>query len=408
MMNKKLSFFLTLSLGLFAINALAKPKAKSNFNIDFNGDFDFQTKMIEAQDTQPVSENWEGQNAMWLLNANIDSKIELFQNKVDANLFIRYAGSTLYKEENLPNTAVLFGVYPYNLVARDIFKLEHTESNEDSSTIALLNKFTYEIGDSETRFVIGRQRIEYGEGRTFNPLNPFMLPLTWSTQKNVFVGNDGLSFHLNKAVDNTVRLYLLGDKQFTDYDDKITRTIWVHGRKRFSEKLVLSYVLGEDQERYNYGGEVNFRWGNHQFYVQAIKQSKLIQDKLNSEPMTHYVVGFNRNMWNKWRFYIEFGKRDSDEVNGFTPDLMYINMRNFISFMNEVKISRKLNMNINLLQNPKSEMVYLHYEAFYKLGKYSKLQGFIGRVITEPENDPDYIYQQTIPHQLGLGYSAAF
>jgi hypothetical protein len=402
-MNSKIFSLLLSSLVSFSV--LAK---KSSFKMDLDGHIEIQGKSVETQDDKPASENWNGQQGAWLFVGNFDAKFHYKKHTVDTNAVIRYTGTTLYNEDKKPNSAKDFIAFPTNLVTRDIFRLEHTEQTEEGQTDALLNQFSYTFGDEETEFKLGRQFISYGSGKVFNPLNPFDYSQYFSTLYNLHPGNDGLSFHLKQSQTNTVHLYLLGDKKFYDEGDRIARTIWARGRKRLARGLYFSYVLGEDQDRYSYGGEIFYKWGNHRAYLQGLKQSQRIDDKNNSESLSHFVFGFTRIMWNKWTFTLETGKQDRDELQNFRPTISYIPMENYIALLNEVKLNQKYILDIHFLQDPKSSMTYSHINLRYKDSKSSEFNAFIGRTLVSADNEAEYALERSVPHQLGLGYRYLF
>jgi len=380
----------------------------ADFDTEFKGTFGLQGKSIENSLTaDKFSQDWSREQA-FIGYANIDVKLEILNNKIDANWFLRHSQSYLF-EEDKEYVAPFYFAFPNRVVSRNIFKLRHIETTDESVSESILNQFIYEWGDDEVSFVFGRMFIEFGEGYFFNPIDPFMLPLALSTLQGVQQGNDGLSFHFDKKSDLKVNLYLLGDKQFTDFDGRITRTILIHGDWDYSNQTHINYILGEDQKRHKYGFEVKHSFDQGVVYSQVVRHSqRLDKEEEDDKGLAHYILGYEKDLTKKLTTRLEFGKHEIDDT---FPEAQY--ERNFLPVQNFVGLSnlyRFDDRNFTILQgltDTKTQMLYLQSSFTHRLKKHFEVKLFAKGVVIRSKDDDDSA-QRTIPREFGMAFQSQF
>lgn len=397
-MIKLFLLFLTLSFSLFA----------KDFNVDFAGSFGLQAKSIEnSQTADKFGQDWDKEQAQ-IGYANVDVQLEVLNNKIDANWFVRHAQSDLFDQDKEYSAPFYFN-FPNRVVSRNIFKLRQIEESDEGVTESILNQFVYEWGDDDTSFTIGRMFIEFGEGYFFNPIDPFMLPLALSTLQGVQQGNDGLSFHFDKKSDLRVNLYLLGDKQFTDFDGRITRTIFLHGDWDYSKQTHINYILGEDQKRHKYGFEIKHSFDAGLVYAQAVRHSqRLDKEEEDDNGLGHYILGYEKDLTRNLTSRIELGTHDIDDT---FPEAQY--ERNFLPVEDFIGITNLYHFNdrnfaiIQGLTDTNTQMLYLQGSFTHQLKKYFEIKVFAKGVVAR-SNDEDDSEQRTIPREFGMAFQSQF
>src|SRR5690606_7070399 len=126
--------------------------------------------------------------------ANTGAKIVIDKHRtVKLNWLLRYTNSELYHENPAP---LFWANYPNHTIARNMFKLRKVDEDKYAITESTLNQFSYRWQDEESSVTLGRMFIKYGEGFTFNPINPFNYPTHFSSLRNIDQGNDGLKISL--------------------------------------------------------------------------------------------------------------------------------------------------------------------------------------------------------------------
>lgn len=394
---------LFIPLVIISTSLLAK-----DFNIEFAGNFGLQAKSIKnSQTADKFSQDWDKDEA-YIGYANMDVQLEVLNNKIDANWFVRHAQSELFDRDK-DYTAPFYFNFPNRVVSRNVFKLRQIEETDNGVTESILNQFVYEWGDDETSFTFGRMFIEFGEGYFFNPIDPFMLPLTLSTLQGVQQGNDGLSFHFDKKSDLVVNLYLLGDKQFTDYDGRITRTIIIHGDWNYSKQTHINYILGEDQKRHKYGFEIKHGFDSGLIYAQAVRHSqRLDKEEEDDNGLAHYLVGYEKDLTNKLTTRLEFGKHDIDDTFAESAyERNFLPVENFIGLSNMYRFNERNFTIIQGLTDTQTQMLYLQGSYTHQLKKYFEVKVFAKGVVARSKDDDDS-EQRTIPREFGMAFQSQF
>ena len=179
-----------LFLLLFLIPLVTSAKVVPELSGNLEGQFRQSDNNTEAK--EDLFQNWNNEN-FYLLYGNLNGKVEKDNSRVEANWFVRYSYSDLY-EPNPPYFATKIFTFPNELVARDLFKLQHKEQNGKEQVESILNKFYYEIDLGQKRLMLGRMYINYGLGEIFNPINPFNQPTGLTSISQVAQGNDGISY----------------------------------------------------------------------------------------------------------------------------------------------------------------------------------------------------------------------
>jgi hypothetical protein len=398
---KKLKYILTLfifSQSLYAVD----------FDSKIRGTFGLQTKRLENSATaDDFGQDWEKDDA-FVGYANMDVKLEILNSKFDANWFVRHAESDLYDQDK-EYVAPFYFNFPNRVVSRNVFKTRHIQEGDNSRTESIVNQFIYEWGDQDTSFTVGRMFIEFGEGYFFNPIDPFMLPLALSTLQGVQQGNDGMAFAIDKQSDIVVNLYLLGDRQFTDFDGRITRTIFIHGDWNYSKQTHVNYILGEDQKRHKYGFEIKHNFDQGLIYTQVVRQSqRLDKEEEDDKGLGHFLVGYEKDLTKNLTTRLEFGKHDIDDT---FPEAEY--ERNFLPVEDFVGISNLYRFNdqnfaiIQGLTDTQTRMLYLQGNFTHRLKKWFEVKVFAKGVVARSKDDDDSA-QRTIPREFGMAFQSQF
>jgi hypothetical protein len=131
-------------------------------------------------------------------------------------------------------------------------------------------------------------------------------------QSGIAQGNDGFKVSFFPSEASTINFYLLGDKRQEDFENQITRTLWIQGEYRFSESLQVEYVIGEDQRRNKAGGEISYVLGDGIIFLQALYSSAFINKK-PSENLIDFVAGYDHQLTSKWHLRLEGGYQEFDE-----------------------------------------------------------------------------------------------
>lgn len=406
-----LTTFLTIAVCFLTSEQLI---AAENFKLHLSGNLDAQLKQLHNPDSaqtiasQKTSEDWQDET-LYLLYTNINAKILIKKHtKVEMNWFARYGVSEIFNENY---QAPLYSLYPNEVVARDIFKLEQVDLNGQSRLDSTLNRFTYEWGDEESKAKFGRMWIQYGNGMIFNPINPFNYPLMFSTLQNVHQGNDGFEFFFNTDPKLKLYLYLLGDKRLTDYDEEITRTILLRGDWQYSNRLNINYILGEDQKRHKYGLELNYGLDNGAVMLQVVRNTKRI-DKEDSEGLTQYGLALERDISANWTIRLEGGHNPQDEMAGSTLYSAYMPpQENFIAAITSVQLTGLVKLRLNLTADPKTDFSYFHMDVNHQYDEKLQFHVFFSSALSNNESKAireQQTAQLMLPTEFGLGLRSEF
>ena len=381
--------------------------AQSPLKVEFTGNIDLQTKGIKnLKQAKDLGQDWDHE-VLNLAYANLNSHVHFKRSSLKVNWFLRYSESELYRKNYLQTR---YAVYPNNVILRNAFKLKSTETSDRAKTESVLNQFEYNWGDDEAEFSIGRMFIEYGEGYTFNPIDPFMLPLAFSTLKNIKKGNDGLKFFIHSASDFRLHFYILGDKQFTDYDGKITRTVMLRGDWDYNEQVHINYILGEDQKRHKYGGEIRYSFLTGLLFAQAVRHSqRLDKEDPSDKGLFHYILGYEKELTNRLTSRVELGKFDQD--NKFTEanyQQNYLPLSSFVALVNIYQLTDSNKILLNGSLDPESEFSYLYGEFIHQYSKSIQITLFGSGPLSRAKKDEKYAAQQIFAGDVGLGIRGFF
>lgn len=394
---------------LFLISLLfcSSTYADSPVKTEFKGNIDLQTKGLKnSKQAKDLGQDWDNE-VVNLAYANINGKIHFRKSTLKLNWFLRHSESELYKKNYL---ATRYAVYPNNVILRNAFKLRSTDNSDRSKTESVLNQFEYNWGDDEAEFSVGRMFIEYGEGYTFNPIDPFMLPLAFSTLRNVRQGNDGLKFFINSATDFRLHFYILGDKQFTDYDGKITRTVMLRGDWDVNDQVHVNYILGEDQKRHKYGAEVRYSFIGGLLFAQAVRNSqRLDKEDASDNGLFHYVLGYEKELTSNLTSRLEVGKYDQD--NKFTEanyQQNFLPLSSFIAFINNFKLSDSNTLLLNAAVDPESQFSYFHADLSHRFNKSLQFHVFGSGPMSRTKKNDKFAAQQIFAGEIGLGVRGIF
>lgn len=289
----------------------AEPEPEeSSLKFEASGNLEAQARKLWNQSSSkrfPLLQDWQ-ESQFNVVTGNLNLKAEFSESRVETNIFGRYAQSELYGDGFLAPQLINF---PRKLVARDVFRLDHSRQDGDAQTDLVINKLYYELDGENSRFVFGRMYINYGTGEVFNPVNPFNQPLGLASQSNVAQGNDGFKVSFFPSDDSSLNFFLLGNKNLDDYENQITQTLWIHGEWRTGENWQLDYVLGQDQKRNKAGGQLNYIWGEAMVFTQFLYSSEFTTNT-PSENLIDAMVGYDHQLDAEWHLRVEAGFQEQD------------------------------------------------------------------------------------------------
>ena len=274
--------------------------------------------MIEAQHStlksSPIVDETDQEFNARDLNSvfgNIGFDLSLFDIYFKTNAYFNVSESSLYTnhEQTVQNT-----LFPTVIVTRDLFKGEGLQQTDEDRTQYLINQFEWEYGDSEIKFYAGRMWINFGSAKYFNPLNPFVSSQLLSNQPGVQQAVDGLRWEIARDPKLKLHIYLLADRRFEGYREKITRTAMIRGEWTINEKTKLNYILGEDQKRHKYGLETAYTGDVFDFYLQLMRYTRRLDlEEGESVDLNHAVAGTKIKFNPEWSLSLETGKNHKDD-----------------------------------------------------------------------------------------------
>ena len=374
---------------------------------EFSGNLDAQAKKLKNSSTaEKLGQNWDEED-MLLIYSNIKARFHFRRSKININWFLRYSQSELYKDDYV---APRFSVYPNNVVTRNIFKLEKIDEADGAVTESILNEFNYEWGDDETVFNIGRMPVTFGEGFVFNPINPFMLPTAFSTLQNINQGNDGMKFYIQSDKDFRFHFYIFGDKQFTDYNGQITRTLMFRGDWDYSDQVHINYILGEDQKRHKYGFEVRYSFDGGQVFAQAVRNSqRLDKEDPADNGLFHYILGYEKDLSHNLSSRIEIGKYDQDNTYVEAAyNQNFLPQKNFVALVNSITLTDLVKVQLNGSVDPKSGFSFFHMNVNHEYDKTLQFHVFMSGPMSRAKNESQFAAQRVFAGEFGLGFRSVF
>lgn len=308
-------------------------------------------------------QDWD-EEQFYIFYGNLSGKLEFKNSRLEANLFARHTQSKL--NEAQPNNPVSSNylapqifTFPNKLVARDVFKLKHTEIGDNYQTEYILNKLYYEWDYDENRFMLGRMYINYGQGEIFNPINPFNQPTGLTSISQVAQGNDGVNFTFYVNEKYTMDFYFLGDKTLDGYEGEIERTLWIHGEYQVNNELQLDYVGGQDQNRLKAGGQIRYNFSEAMMFFQTLYQSDFT-DNTSSHPLWDIMLGYDQQMNNKWHVRGEGGYQKKNRWGGpnFNTE-RFLPTEYFVALANQYDIHPLIKLGGTIILDVKSGFTYL-------------------------------------------------
>lgn len=368
--------------------------------------FEYQTKEVKTQEiAKDLGEDWSPAKIQQLYGS-IGFDLNLWSHHIHMNTYLRHAQSSLFEKDS-PSLA--FSSYPQSVIARDVFRLEHKEQTDHSRSQAVLNHFTYDWGDDEITFTAGRMHIVYGEGLIINPINPFNHNSSLANSYGIDQSNDGFSFQLNKDPKLKLHFYFLGDKSYTDYDEDITRTIFMRGDWEVSKKTQVQYILGQDQNRHKYGVEIKTASHYGIGFMQLVRFSqKLDSESADAEGLFHYLFGYEIDLSNVWTTRLEFGKFEA--VEGSTAELStnYLPYESIIGLNNLFRINDNWNTELMMAHDSKSKSSFYKFSTSYDIDEAFTARIFASGTFSEALEEAEYLTRHYIPSEIGLAIRANF
>lgn len=391
---KFLFLFLLLSLSLWA-----KPQ------VDISGNIEGQTRYSWNNEDakEELFQNWD-QEEFYLLYGNINTKIDFSNSRFEANVFSRQSSTDLYANNYL---AAQIYTFPNKLVARDLFKLQHFNQTGNDRSEVSLNKMYYEWNYQDHRFMVGRMYINYGLGEIFNPINPFNQPTGLTNISQVAQGNDGglFQYYLNST--HVVDFYLLGDKSLNNYEGKISRTIWIHGEIQPSSEFQLDYVLGEDQERHKFGGQVSYRFSEAMLFLQGLYQTAYLNDD-PSGSLIDVMLGFDQQLSGKWHLRLEGGHQKTNRfLSSFAARERFLPTEYFIAIANQYEIHPLIKISGTIINDVKSGFTYFIARSSFSLSDRFEADIF-GFTPVSSGDGADNPAQKLVTQDIGLSLRAFF
>lgn len=353
------------------------------------------------------AKNLDNENSFEVGTFNTDLKIELGEYRsFEFNWLLRYSHSDLYNENEAP---LFWSNYPNESISRNMFKLKKIDEGKYTRTESVLNKFFYRWGDSETNFTVGRMFVQYGEGLSFNPINPFSYPTTFSTLQNIRQGNDGLKFSFNMERELTLNLFIFGNKNLDPEDEEVTRTIFLNADYTYDPKNHFHYIIGEDQKRHILGMEYKYSFEDGLFFIQAAIESERLNKKSSSESMQHGLIGIEKDLGDFWVTRLEAGRQDFDKKENYGwRAINFLPQEYFFALINQVSLDEKLLLNFNFSQDIKTDFQYLLVKLDYTFSNHLKTHAFYGKTLSFNQEDEENLFQDQIPMELGVGMSFIF
>lgn len=392
--------------------SFAKTKKKSSSKIVKTNDKKFfvelQSKNMKNQErAKDLGDEWNFDNPVLLYgSAALDFSI-LKEHNFDGSVFFRHSNSKL-NELDAPGLNYLHT--PRAIVTRDLVKMYYRNEEGESDTYIVLNNFVYEWGDKELKFKAGRMIIDYGEGYTINPINPFKYNLAITNIQDVHQASDGFKFEISKDPKLKLHIFMLGDKAYTDYDEEITRTIFLWGEWQYKKDLKINYVLGEDQKRHKYGIEVKENFDRTAMrFIQVMKYSQnLEKDDADDKGQFHYVAGYEDEMMEQWRARLEVGKFQRDDGVSLGDNANHIPFEGFWGMHHFLTFTDKLGLELRFIADSFSRASYYNSVLEYKYNDKYSIRAFSGGILSSADKDGEYAAQFYIPQETGVALRGTF
>jgi hypothetical protein len=384
---------LTLVLLLPFIGFAQSSKPEKN-----NGFIEYQSKTVQNKE-ETTNEDWNSEQIQQMIISGGVS-FNLWKHKIEANALIQYYQSPVFGKQLNPTKYV---VIPPKVIARNFFKSNHEKREDDSVTQATFNHFIYSWEDADIKINAGRIPILYGHGQSLNPINPFNFNSALSNNYGVNQGNDGVEVILKKDPKLKLHLYLLADKSFTDYDERVTKTLVLRGEWKVDNITEINYIFGEDQKRHKYGAEIKRNFLNSFAYLQGVRYSqRLDKNDASSQGLFHYILGYELDLTQTWTSRLEIGKFENDQEDTESVSQNFLPFENFSSILNLFRINDEITTELSLSSDMGSQASFYKISIAYHNLKNLEFRLFSSGLSSEPKDDPDYAGQDLIPTDFGL------
>lgn len=394
---------------LICISFSALGEIKSELSGNIEGQIRHAKNNPEAK--EDLFQNWNNEN-FYLLYGNLNGKVEMGNSRIEGNWFNRYGQSDLFQPKpNIlgnkdPYLATRIFTFPNKLVARDVFKLQHSRQDGDHQFESIINKLYYEMELEENRFMFGRMYVNYGLGEIFNPINPFNQPTGLTSISQVAQGNDGFSFTFFVSDIHTVQFLLLGDKSIEGYDGEIDRTLWAHGEYQYSDNLQLDYVIGEDQNRHKIGGQVSYRFEEAMVFFQGLYQSQHVKNE-PSNNLVDILIGYDQQVTNKWHVRFEGGYQKENRYVNAQSFERFLPTEYFAALANVYELHPLVKVNGTIIYDIKSGFTYFIAKGTYDIGHDMEAEVF-GFTPVAKGDAADNVAQKLVTTDVGLALRAFF
>lgn len=359
----------------------------------------------EAQD---LGEDWTTDQAR-VIRTNIGFDLDISGHKFKADWYLRSSNAKLIKNDHYARN---YSFYPNKIIARDLFKLHKTDESGNDQFESVLNQFTYTLGDAEASISMGRMAVNFGEGFTANPINPFNISKFYAYHADFNQGNDGAVIRFSKDPKLILHIYLFGDKSYTDYDEAITRTLLIRGDWQYKPDVFITYILGEDQERHKYGIQIKKFLGPSFGFMQLVRFSqKLNTEEAHEKGLVHYILGGEYDYGSQLTGRLEFGRyqfpNNISEINRLSTQ--FIPIENFVAIHGQFKHSDLLNSKLSFVKDLKSQFSYSKYELKYATHKFIDIFSYYSVPLQAADKGHElYFTQSAMPTELGFGIRGHF
>ncbi len=389
-MEKFLVYFTTIFLFVLNANALTVK--------NITGYAEYHSELLQS-DSKDANEEWES-DQLQSININTGFDLKVSKHELQVNSIIRHYQSAAFEADVSP---AQFVVVPYKIIGRDFFKSRHQKIEENEITEATFNKFAYSWEDADMKLNVGRIPIVFGHGHSLNPINPFNYNGQLSIYTTSAQGNDGAEIILTKDSKLKLHIYLLADKSFTEYDERITKTVMLRGEWNIDQTTEVNYILGEDQHRHKYGAEVAKGFSFGQTYAQFVRYSqRLDKDDASSKGLFHYLGGIHSPLSPSWKLRLELGKYERDEDDSESFNANYLPFEYFSSLQNEIQINDEVLATLDYTADSDSSASFLKISVAYVDKRGFSIKAYSSGLSSDPKEENIFAEQELIPTNFGL------
>lgn len=401
MTKSKVVAFFTLVLSSFSSNVYSQM-----IEFDKESVLEAQYKNLSNSDqAKDAGQDWDSEQ-LGSVYSNMDFNLKIFEHKFKATWFLRHGSSELFADDRL---GLNYHFFPRKVIARDLIKMQYTHETRTTRTESILNRFTYEFGDEEFKFKIGRMYIDWGDGYIANPINPFNLPGFNGGVAKFNQGNDGLEATIQTDDRLRLKIYALQDRSFRDYqDERVTRTFFLHGWWQYKPDTEIQYILGEDNKRHKYGLQVKKSFEKGMAYFQAVRFSqRLDKQEAGEKGLSHFIVGTEYMFIPKLTTRIEFGKQE------FAPELneanhlstTFIPLKRIMAIANSYQFNDQHSANLVYGLDGNSKFSFLNLDYTFEPRENHELFSRVLAPLSETEADESLgTLQQALATEVTLGY----